>query len=181
MFLSLNYTDEYFFSHSLSPPPPPQFCFALQPMPPVSSSTPLGPQIRVERQRKMLMDQREEASAIAEVGCVRWLGELRRLQTIDAFPILKSDSEGMQIKAIVRIVSQPTTCYFVAVAYASNSHNFRLHCVVMFQHGIIARGLSTHKIPHLTKPTSKTTCTNRNGPKAIQDQVLVKVSESYTT
>ncbi|KAL4592338.1 hypothetical protein LXL04_005329 [Taraxacum kok-saghyz] len=44
----------------------------------------------------------------------------------------------------------------------------------VFQHGIIARGLSTHKVPNLTKPTSKTTCTNRNGPKAIQDQVLVK-------
>ncbi|KAL4571577.1 hypothetical protein LXL04_018340 [Taraxacum kok-saghyz] len=29
------------------------------------------------------------------------------------------------------------------------------------------------KASHLTKPTSKTTCTNRNGPKAIQDQVLV--------
>ncbi|KAL4557599.1 hypothetical protein LXL04_035783 [Taraxacum kok-saghyz] len=35
----------------------------------------------------------------------------------------------------------------------------------VFQHGIIARGLYTHKVPHLTKPTSKTTCTNAMGQK----------------
>ncbi|KAL4567025.1 hypothetical protein LXL04_022595 [Taraxacum kok-saghyz] len=57
---------------------------------------------------------------------------------------------------------------------------FKISCHV-FQHGIIAWGLSTHKVPHLTKPTSKTTCINHNGPKAIQYQVLVKVSEAYTT
>ncbi|KAL4563310.1 hypothetical protein LXL04_027350 [Taraxacum kok-saghyz] len=45
-------------------------------------------------------------------------------------------------------------------------------------HGIIARVLSTQKVPHLTKPTSKTTCTKRNGPKAIQEQASVNESES---
>ncbi|KAL4580934.1 hypothetical protein LXL04_017140 [Taraxacum kok-saghyz] len=48
----------------------------------------------------------------------------------------------------------------------------KISCHV-FQYGIIAPGLPTHKVFHLTKPTSKTTCTNRNGPKAIQNQVLV--------
>ncbi|KAL4565897.1 hypothetical protein LXL04_030003 [Taraxacum kok-saghyz] len=48
-----------------------------------------------------------------------------------------------------------------------------LPCYHVFQHGIIARGLSTQKVPPLTKPTSKTTCTKRNGPKAIQEQVSV--------
>ncbi|KAL4559199.1 hypothetical protein LXL04_031333 [Taraxacum kok-saghyz] len=47
-------------------------------------------------------------------------------------------------------------------------------CYHVFQHGIIARRLSTHKVPHLTKPTSKTTCTKRNGPKAIQEQVYFR-------
>jgi len=51
-------------------------------------------------------------------------------------------------------------------------------CYHVFQHGIIARGLSTQKVPHLTKPTSKTTCTKHNGPKAIQEQVSVNESES---
>ncbi|KAL4573849.1 hypothetical protein LXL04_020669 [Taraxacum kok-saghyz] len=68
-------------------------------------------------------------------------------------------------------------CYFsfkIYFIYLSES------CHV-FQYGIIARGLPTHKVSHLTKPTSKTTCTKRNGPKAIQEQVLVNVSRINLT
>ncbi|KAL4583745.1 hypothetical protein LXL04_008328 [Taraxacum kok-saghyz] len=46
--------------------------------------------------------------------------------------------------------------FTVDAPHQEEKHTLPLCCFChVLQHGIIARGLSTHKISHLTKPTSK--------------------------
>ncbi|KAL4587391.1 hypothetical protein LXL04_000260 [Taraxacum kok-saghyz] len=87
---------------------------------------------------------------------------------------LEKDQENIFKITVLRFLSK-------SISFILSEWNIKTICYHVFQHGIIARELPTQKVPHLTKPTSKTTCTKRNGPKAIQEQVLVKVSRINLT
>ncbi|KAL4559442.1 hypothetical protein LXL04_031580 [Taraxacum kok-saghyz] len=99
------------------------------------------------------------------------------------FALIESHNSGRLLKSYLKNIFKITVLLF----FQNLLRSFYQKVYHAFQNGIIGRGLPTHKVSHLTKPTSKTTCTNRNGPKAIQDQVLVsrvnltRVPNSFAT
>ncbi|KAL4566370.1 hypothetical protein LXL04_030485 [Taraxacum kok-saghyz] len=103
--------------------------------------------------------------------------ELEVLKMYDRNVIFNENRSGrLFIKSFLK-TSLKSLCYvffqnllhlFIRVNY-KNYIYLKISCHV-FQHGIIAQGLSTHKFSHLTKPTSKLPLPNAMGQKRSKNK-----------